>query len=139
MDPSIPSPELFLQYDYPETRDLMKSFLTVVSATLALSVTFSDKIVRMHQSDRRVRRLMLSAWVLMFIALILGGASIVLIATAAGCAIYGGVPLVTCGGWAFALWSWGAGLSGAIAYGVALGCMAVAAWRSISLDARVAK
>ena len=35
----------FLKYDYGETKDLCKSFLTLVSALLVFSVTFSEKIV----------------------------------------------------------------------------------------------
>ncbi len=138
MDSSIPAAELFLKYDYPETRDLMKAFLTVVSATLAFSVAFSDKIVRTHQSDMWVRRCMLSSWVLFFLALGHGGLSVILIATAAGCAIYGAIPIVPCGGWVFALWSWGAGLFAALLFGLGLLSMTFAAWRSLGLDARSA-
>lgn len=136
MDPTIPSPELFLQYDYPETRELMKSFLTVVSATLALSVAFSEKIVRTHQADGRVRWFMLTTWCLMFAALLFGGGSIVSIAAAAGCAIYGAIPLVSCGGRTFALIAWGLGILAAILYGVSLLFMAMAGWRSLKLDAK---
>jgi len=135
MDSSIPLAELFLKYDYPETRDLMKAFLTVVSATLAFSVAFSEKIVRTHQSDKTVRRYILSSWILFFLALGFGGLSVVLIAAAAGCAIYGAIPVVSCGGWLFALWSWGVGLFAALLFGLGLICLAVAAWRTLSLDA----
>jgi hypothetical protein len=35
----------FLKYDYAETKDLSKSFLTLVAAILVFSLTFSEKIV----------------------------------------------------------------------------------------------
>lgn len=127
--------ELFLKYDYPETRDLMKAFLTVVSATLAFSVTFSDRIVRTRRPDKTIGRYMLLSWGFFFGALGCGGVSVVLIAVAAGCAIYHEIPIVPCDGWTFALWSWGAGLFAALMFGVGLVCLAAAAWRSLALDA----
>lgn len=133
MDPTIPNAELFMKYDYPETRELMKAFLTLVSATLVLSLTFSEKITKTHDADARVRRLMFSAWALFFIGIILGGASILFIAGAAGCTIYGDIPLIECGGWTLALWSWCTGLMAGISYVIGLLCLTFAARRSILL------
>lgn len=124
----------FLEYDYAETRDLLKSFLTLISATLGLSVAFSDKIAGPHFSDRLVRRTMLLAWVSFFTSLALAGISIVLIAASAGCAIYGSIPLVTCGGWQLALWSWSLGLLAALVFGLGLFFLSATAWRSMKLS-----
>lgn len=134
MDPSIPDPSLFLKYDYPETRELIKSFLTLVSASLVFSVAFSEKIAKTHEADGIVRRLMFTAWVLFFLAIILGGAGIVLIAGSAGCAIYGDIPIVACGGWMLANLAWAAGLTGGVTYAAGLVCIVLAARRAILLN-----
>ena len=42
MDPSIKD---FLAYDYMEAKDMAKAFLTLVSAILVGTITFSEKIV----------------------------------------------------------------------------------------------
>jgi hypothetical protein len=42
--------ETFLKYDYAETKDLAKDFLTLVSAILVFSLTFAEKIVNFHWS-----------------------------------------------------------------------------------------
>lgn len=136
MDPSIPDPNLFLKYDYPETRELLKSFLTLVSATLVLSVAFSEKIAKTHEADDWVRKLMFSAWALFFISIVLGGMAIVFIAGSAGCAIYGAIPLVTCGGWILANVAWAIGLIGGSTYASGLVCIVLAARRAILLDIR---
>lgn len=135
MDTSIPMVELFLKYDYPETRDLMKAFLTVVTATLAFSIAFSEKIVGTQKSSQIIRKTMLFSWVLFFLALGFGGLSVILIAGAAGCAIYGEIPVITCGGWTLALWSWGTGLFASLLFGFGLIGLAVAAWKSHSPEA----
>lgn len=125
---------LFLQYDYPETVGLLKQFLTLVSASLVFSVAFSEKIVRTQHAELIVRRFMFSAWSLFVLAIGLGGCSLILIAAAAGCEIYGSIPIVTCGGWTLALWSWAVGLSGGLSYGIGLVCLVLAARRSILVD-----
>lgn len=134
LTPSISAVNTFLEYDYAETRDLLKSFLTLISATLGLSVAFSDKIAGPHFSDHIVQRSMLLAWISFFISLALAGASIVLIAASAGCAIYGVIPLVACGGWQLALWSWSLGLLAALVFGLGLFFLTATAWRSMKLS-----
>jgi hypothetical protein len=42
----------FLKYDYPFTVDMAKSFLTLISAVLVFSITFSDKIVDFPKADK---------------------------------------------------------------------------------------
>ena len=52
--------ELFLRYDYTETKDLAKAFLTLVSSILVISITFSEKVLG-GQSARWRSRLALSS------------------------------------------------------------------------------
>ena len=82
---------LFLQYDYPETKDLCKHFLTVVTAVLVFSLAFSEKIVHFPTASRMAKRLLLSSWCSMISAIILCGIGLCYISVAAGDAVYGGV------------------------------------------------
>ncbi len=66
----------FLEFHYVEIKDLTKQFLTVVAAVLALSVTFSEKIVNFSQAGMAQRFLMILTWGLCLLAVILGGCAI---------------------------------------------------------------
>jgi hypothetical protein len=76
----------FLEFEYAEIKDLSKQFLTVVAGVLALSVTFSEKIVNFTQAGFKTRLLMMSCWVLCLGAFLLGGCAIFLIYNAGGAA-----------------------------------------------------
>lgn len=65
----------FLEFDYPETKDLAKQFLTLVSAALVFSVTFAEKVVGLNQP----RGLLLGAWAGFLAAIALAGGSLLLI------------------------------------------------------------
>jgi hypothetical protein len=82
--------KLFLQYDYPETKDLCKHFLTLVTAVLVFSLAFSEKIVNFPTAPKPAKRLLLSAWCSMIGAIIVCGVGLCYITIAAGEAIYGG-------------------------------------------------
>ena len=69
----------FLEYQYPEIRDLAKHFLTVIAGVLTLSVAFSEKIVSFDPAPPSMRALMAGIWVFCFMALVLGGAAVFLI------------------------------------------------------------
>ena len=69
----------FLEFQYIEVKDLTKQFLTVVAAVLAVSVTFSEKIINFAQGKSIGRALMMSTWGLCLAALVLGGLAIFLI------------------------------------------------------------
>ena len=77
--------EQFLKYDYAETRDLLKAFITLISATLVFSLTFSDKIAIMDRTKPLIRQFIFAAWTSFFAALALAGGGVVSIAAAAGC------------------------------------------------------
>ena len=76
----------FLEFEYAEIKDLSKQFLTVVAGVLALSVTFSEKIVSFTQAGFKTRLLMMSCWVLCLGAFLLGGCAIFLIYNAGAAA-----------------------------------------------------
>jgi hypothetical protein len=81
--------ELFMKYDYAETKDLCKEFLTLVSGILVFSLAFAEKIVNVQRSTRWARFLLLSTWVLFIGSIISCGLGLVYIALAGGQAIYG--------------------------------------------------
>jgi|SRR5271165_3318801 len=83
-----PEIENFLKYDYAETKDLAKTFLTMVSAVLVFSVTFSEKIIDFAHAKLAPRALLISSWVLLLLATISGGAGLYYISIAAGEALY---------------------------------------------------
>lgn len=91
---TVDAVETFMKYDYAEMKDLLKTFITLVSASIVFSLTFSDKIVKFDNAANRVKRVIVLAWWLMILSLITGGASLFLIACAAGKLIYGSIPLV---------------------------------------------
>ncbi|HKY88009.1 MAG TPA: hypothetical protein VJL90_14715 [Pseudorhodoplanes sp.] len=78
----------FLEFQYPEVKDLTKQFLTVVAGVLALSVTFSEKIVIFGTASLWVRGFMFATWGLCLLAFVLGGCAIYLIYNAGVAAKY---------------------------------------------------
>lgn len=53
----------FLTYDYGEAKDLAKAFLTLVSAVLVGTITFSEKIVNFQTASFIQRRLVIGSWI----------------------------------------------------------------------------
>jgi hypothetical protein len=82
--------ELFLKYDYAETKDLSKSFLTLVAAILVFSLTFSEKIVDFPRARPAARYCLLASWCLFIASITLCGLAICYISLAGGNAVYGG-------------------------------------------------
>jgi hypothetical protein len=80
--------ELFIKFDYAECKDLAKSFLTLMSAILVASITFSEKVVDVHAAGRSPLLAMISCWVLLLSALLACGAGLAMISFAAGNAAY---------------------------------------------------
>lgn len=81
--------DLFLKYNYTETKDLCKAFLTLITAVLVFSLTFSEKIVGFANVGAPSRVLMVLAWALMIIAIITCGIGLTFNALAGGAAVYG--------------------------------------------------
>jgi hypothetical protein len=82
--------ELFLKYDFPETKDLCKSFLSLVSGILVFSITFSEKIVGFPRAVRRAKICLFLTWGLLLGAIICCGVGLAMYSFAAGQALYGG-------------------------------------------------
>lgn len=80
--------KLFMEKDYAESKDLAKTFLTLLSALLVTSITFSEKIVDIHNSKRTPLIAMISCWLLLLLAIIFTGSGLATMAVAAGIAAY---------------------------------------------------
>jgi hypothetical protein len=72
-----------------ETIDLAKSFLTLISAVLVLSLTFSDKIINEGQSNATARALVFRAWGFLFSSVVFCGLALCLLFIAALKAAHG--------------------------------------------------
>ena len=82
--------QLFLQYDYAETKDLAKSFLTLTAAILVFSLTLSEKFIDLQKASNATRTIVLLAWASFFSSIALCGLAICFISLAGGQAVYGG-------------------------------------------------
>lgn len=70
------SAELFLEFQYPEIKDLLKHFLTLISGSLVFSVVFSDRIVGVQDAGRAQVGLAFAGWFFLLVALGLCGLGI---------------------------------------------------------------
>lgn len=80
--------DLFLEVDFAEAKDLSKAFLTLLTAVLVASITFSEKIVGIGTSGWWVRSTMITCWLLLLLAIVACGAALALMASAASSALY---------------------------------------------------
>jgi len=122
----------FLKYDYAETKDLLKSFITLISGTLVVSITFSEKVIGFAQASEMSRNALFLGWGLLVASLILAGASLVLIAAAAGKILYGALPFVDLNYWTFAIMAWACGVLGGMTFVAAFAALAWAAGGRLS-------
>ena len=95
--------QLFLQYDYAETKDLAKSFLTLTAAILVFSLTLTEKFIDFPKAPRATKAIVLVAWASFFCSITLCGLAICFITLAAGQAVYGGPFFATAQGAYFLL------------------------------------
>jgi hypothetical protein len=63
----------FIKFAYPEIKSLAIQFLTLVTAILIFSLTFSEKIVNYNQSKNPVRIVLIGGWTLLILAIISDG------------------------------------------------------------------
>ena len=61
---------IFLEFKYPEIRDLLKHFLTLISASLVFSVTFSEKIVNFEVASALQKGLLLGSYFYLILAMV---------------------------------------------------------------------
>jgi hypothetical protein len=116
----------FLKYDYAETKDLSKSFLTLVAAILVFSLTFSDKIVDFPHAGQISRASLVTSWSLLMFSIILCGVALCFISIAGGSAVYGGDYL------SVAVWAWLCLLGAGSLFAIGLVALIVAATASLS-------
>ncbi|MGB8418018.1 hypothetical protein [Paraburkholderia sp.] len=79
---------LFLDRDYAESKDLAKTFLTLLSAILVASITFSEKIVDVNNAELAPMSLMVLCWLLLLISIVACGTGLAFFVTGAGIAAY---------------------------------------------------
>jgi hypothetical protein len=82
----------FLKYAFAETKDLSKHSLTVVTAVLVFSLTFSEKIASFSAARPVVCWSFVAAWCCMFLAIVSGGIAICYVALSGGAASSNGDP-----------------------------------------------
>jgi hypothetical protein len=123
--------ETFMKYDYAETKDLLKTFITLISATIVLSLTFSEKVIGFSSAGQATKFILFASWVLFILALVTSGLGMCFIAAAAGQVIYGGIPLLNFDYWQLALVAWCFVLFAGGSYVLGLIALAIAAARSI--------
>ena len=80
--------EKFLRADFAESKDLAKAFLTLLVAVFVGSITFSEKIVKLHNARRPARAATMSAWSFFLLAIIACGCGLAFIALAGGMATH---------------------------------------------------
>jgi hypothetical protein len=78
----------FLEHDYPESKDLAKSFLTLLTAVLVASITFSEKIVDFARASWVSKSLIITCWLSVLGAITACGVGLAFMAQAAGWATY---------------------------------------------------
>jgi hypothetical protein len=127
-----PQAEAFLAYDYAETKDLLKTFITLISATLVLSLTFSEKVIGFSDAEAATQHTLFTSWVLFILALICAGLGMCFIAAAAGTIIYGNIPFFNIPYYRLALISWAFVIVAGATYVGGLITLALAAGRSIT-------
>jgi hypothetical protein len=85
------SAELFMKYDYAETKDLCEHFLTVVAGILVFSVAFSEKIVGYPKTSLAAKNCLVATWGLFIVSIVACGIGLTLIALAGGDVVYNNV------------------------------------------------
>lgn len=106
--------EKFLTYDYAETKDLLKTFITLISGTIVLSLTFGGNAIGR------------AAPILLIGALVLAGMGMAFIAAAAGKAVYGEIPLLKASYWRLALIAWAFVVAAGLCFVAGLSALALA-------------
>jgi len=80
--------QLFLKYNYPETRDMCIHFLTLVSAILVFSLSMAEKVFDFVNASKANRRVIISGWCLFILSLIFCGIGLVFNSLAGGACVY---------------------------------------------------
>lgn len=87
-DKDLTPSEMFLKYDYPETKDMCKQFLALITSVLVISLTFSEKIVSFSNATKITKWLIIGSWTSFLVAIIFCGLGLLFVTMAAGEAAY---------------------------------------------------
>ncbi len=82
--------DLYLRYDFVQTRDLAKAFLTLSSAILVFSTTFARQTVGQRAGFNPTKMAVMSAWSALLVAIAIAFLSIFAVIVAGGRAVHGG-------------------------------------------------
>lgn len=80
--------ELFLKYNYPETKDMCLHFLTLVTAVLVFSLNFAEKVFDFQNATKNKRLVVITGWCLFILSIIFCGIGLAAISLAGGNAVY---------------------------------------------------
>jgi hypothetical protein len=78
----------FIERDFAETKDLSKAFLTLLTAVLVASITFSEKIVDMKTAGPWSKGLMIGSWLCILGAIVACGTGLAVMTNALGAAAW---------------------------------------------------
>jgi len=131
--------EMVFKFDYGETKDLLKTFMTLISGTLVVSVAFAEKIVEVKNADRIARNFLIICWAGLVTALVLCGLAMCLVAMYMGKVVYGDGFLPGWHGPDFAIPGLALLLLAGGTYVAALICMILASIRSMNNKAAAAR
>jgi hypothetical protein len=82
------SARIFIEKDYAEAKDLSMAFLTLLTAFLVGSITFSEKIVDVHRTNWAPKAAMITCWCLILVAIVACGSGLALMVLASSFASY---------------------------------------------------
>ncbi|NNV57299.1 hypothetical protein [Limnovirga soli] len=71
--PNLNDPDKFVKYGYPEIKSLSIQFLTLVTAILVFSITFSEKIINYNQTKNSIRLTLTLGWAFLIFAIVTNG------------------------------------------------------------------
>ncbi|MEV4781357.1 hypothetical protein [Burkholderia sp. LMU1-1-1.1] len=80
--------DTFQKYDYAESKDLAKSFLTILVAVFVASITFSEKIAGIAIAGIWTKTFMITCWVALLVAIVFCGCGLALMSIAVGWAAH---------------------------------------------------
>jgi hypothetical protein len=76
-DPVPTAASRFVEFQYMEVKDLAKQFLTLISGTLVVTVSFADKIVPLDKAGQFPKAMLAGSWLLLVLSFVLTGMGLV--------------------------------------------------------------
>ena len=81
-------PQLFLKYNYPETKDLCLHFLTLITAVLVFSLNFAERVFDFQNAAKKKRFIVIFGWCLFLLSIMFCGIGLTVNSIAGGDAVY---------------------------------------------------